>query len=341
MKTNFFAACQTLDELKAEFRRLAMLHHPDRGGDTATMQAVNAEFDRLFPLFKLRVNASGAAPRTHETAESVRRDFYTANGWAGVNYEPGRTLKEIAATVRRYIKEKYPCYKFSVRTAYASMCQELHVDMKEAPIEIYKTVDELTDDDRAQIRRRATRGNDWQLNSWTRDEENAEIRRLWETSGGSWYRVVSDGVQAVANDVDDFVNSFNYDDCDGMINYFDVNFYYFGCLQSNGLGVAYVPREDKRKKALKGDAPETGSASPAAEPSAAWVPAAMVRVDFCPEHDGIEAYFTGKPSERVRASLKADGWRWHGQKKCWYNRNTEQHLQTLRKITESPEALTA
>ena len=32
--------------------------------------------------------------------------------------------------------------------------------------------------------------------------------------------------------------------------------------------------------------------------------------------------------------LKADGWRWHSAKKCWYNRNTEQHLQALRAATE-------
>lgn len=35
-----FANITTLDELKREFRRLAMLHHPDRGGDTRTMQII-------------------------------------------------------------------------------------------------------------------------------------------------------------------------------------------------------------------------------------------------------------------------------------------------------------
>lgn len=36
----YFNNCRTLDELKKEYRRLTMLHHPDRGGDTATMQPV-------------------------------------------------------------------------------------------------------------------------------------------------------------------------------------------------------------------------------------------------------------------------------------------------------------
>lgn len=40
----YFSQCATVAEVKAEYRRLAMLHHPDRGGDTATMQAVNAAY---------------------------------------------------------------------------------------------------------------------------------------------------------------------------------------------------------------------------------------------------------------------------------------------------------
>lgn len=42
----YFTNCTTLEDLKKEYRRLTMLHHPDRGGDTATMQAINAEHDR-------------------------------------------------------------------------------------------------------------------------------------------------------------------------------------------------------------------------------------------------------------------------------------------------------
>ena len=42
----------TLEELKGQYRKLAMAHHPDRGGDTEVMKAINAEYDRLFPLLK-------------------------------------------------------------------------------------------------------------------------------------------------------------------------------------------------------------------------------------------------------------------------------------------------
>lgn len=40
----FFNHCKTLEEVKATYKQLAMENHPDRGGDTATMQAINAEY---------------------------------------------------------------------------------------------------------------------------------------------------------------------------------------------------------------------------------------------------------------------------------------------------------
>lgn len=40
----YFKNCASLSDVKAEYRRLVKLHHPDLGGDTATMQAINAEY---------------------------------------------------------------------------------------------------------------------------------------------------------------------------------------------------------------------------------------------------------------------------------------------------------
>ena len=50
--TNFFSNPRTLEELKKQYRELAKKHHPDNGGDTVTMQAVNNEYDALFPKLK-------------------------------------------------------------------------------------------------------------------------------------------------------------------------------------------------------------------------------------------------------------------------------------------------
>lgn len=70
----FFESCATLDELKREYRRAAMQHHPDRGGDTATMQAINAEYAERFEVLKRQQNARAAEDetgKTHATTESA------------------------------------------------------------------------------------------------------------------------------------------------------------------------------------------------------------------------------------------------------------------------------
>ena len=64
----FFAACTTLDELKKEYRRLAMIHHPDHGGDTATMQAINGEYSEAFA--RLKDQHTAAADEAHQTTET-------------------------------------------------------------------------------------------------------------------------------------------------------------------------------------------------------------------------------------------------------------------------------
>lgn len=309
----YFTNCATLEALKKEYRRLCMLHHPDRGGDTATMAAINDEYDAVFPAIKLAYNRTAETPTT-ETAQSTRREFYTANGWKGSNYASGRSLKEIAQLVRHFIKDQFPTYKFSVRTSYASMCQELHVDMKEAPCKIYKDFEELTKEDKNDLIRCMTYNSVFTLTSWTDSELKAEFERLWETQG-NFYRVLSEQVQAAVEAVDGYVNSFNYSDCDGMQDYFDVNFYYFGCNTGN---IQFVPKT-ARITGPKESKPEEKKAD-------------SIRVIFAPEFDGVEVYFPGKPAEATRTALKAAGYRWHSKKQCWYARNTEQHLQALRAI---------
>lgn len=65
----YFRNCKTLDELKAEYRRLAMLHHPDRGGDLETMKRINIEHDRIFEILKARHNET--ADEYHQTTETA------------------------------------------------------------------------------------------------------------------------------------------------------------------------------------------------------------------------------------------------------------------------------
>lgn len=42
----FFKEINTLEELKKEYKKLVWKHHPDLGGNTETMQQINAEYDK-------------------------------------------------------------------------------------------------------------------------------------------------------------------------------------------------------------------------------------------------------------------------------------------------------
>lgn len=54
----YFKDCKTLDEVKATYKKLALQFHPDRGGDTATMQAINAEHAFITALLLKGANLS-------------------------------------------------------------------------------------------------------------------------------------------------------------------------------------------------------------------------------------------------------------------------------------------
>lgn len=66
--TQYFENVKTLDELKKQYRRLAIKYHPDMGGSTEIMQQINAEHDRLFEQLKTQHNAS--ADEYHQTTET-------------------------------------------------------------------------------------------------------------------------------------------------------------------------------------------------------------------------------------------------------------------------------
>lgn len=67
----YFEHCKTLDELKKEYRRLAMQHHPDVGGDLETMKAVNNEYAARFEVLKGQHNARAAADETGKTSTTT------------------------------------------------------------------------------------------------------------------------------------------------------------------------------------------------------------------------------------------------------------------------------
>lgn len=247
----YFKNVKSFEDLKEQFRTLARKNHPDAGGNADAMKEINCEYDALFPIWKDRHNAQvDPEEQTAETAESTRRQFYTAWGWAGSRYDSNLTLKDIAARVRAYVKEKYPTCKFSVRTKYASMCQELHVSIKEFPEKMYKTGEDLRreglnetvkttsyltgepleyekyKEEVEDMERKLRRNCLFEMDSWTDEDLIQAYEKAIEKN--KFYAIRTEYFASVIDDVNSFVKSYNYDDSDAMIDYFDTNFYFFG-----------------------------------------------------------------------------------------------------------------
>lgn len=270
--TKYFKNIKSFGDLKKRFRELLKENHPDNGGDVEIMKMINVEFDALFPIWKNRTEKE-TGEVINETAAGTRKRFYTENGWEGSRYDCNLSLKEIAAIVRTYVKEKYPTCKFSVRTSYASMCQELHVAIKEFPEKMYKTGDDLRSEGLREtvhttlqngepytyekyteeidtMWRKLERNRLFEANSWTDEELIQAYEKAVEIS--PFYAIRTEYLQAVLGDVDAFVKSYNYEDCDGMIDYFDVNFYYFGCKTDDCKVVPKTARiKNKSRKPSK------------------------------------------------------------------------------------------
>lgn len=73
----YFKDCNTLEELRKQYKELLKTHHPDNGGNVADMQEVNAEYDQLFKVLKDK-HESTTADGDKEKADFTRKyDFET------------------------------------------------------------------------------------------------------------------------------------------------------------------------------------------------------------------------------------------------------------------------
>ena len=68
----YFQTCTTINDVKALYRNLSKVHHPDMGGCTATMQAINNEYS--FACAKLI--AGGTLTPDEQEAEIINAEQY-------------------------------------------------------------------------------------------------------------------------------------------------------------------------------------------------------------------------------------------------------------------------
>lgn len=90
-----------------------------------------------------------------------------------------------------------------------------------------------------------------------------------------------------------------------------------GLLYPKQLEASKLEPQEEEKEEVKEEAQETNSNIENTE---------IEKIVMNEEKNGIEIYFTGKPSEEVRNNLKAQGFRWGKFNKCWYAKQSEETI---------------
>ncbi len=66
----WFHEVNNMDELRGQFKKLLLKHHPDNGGSVSDMQEINAEYDLLFDHLKAENKSDGQSYTFDENEEN-------------------------------------------------------------------------------------------------------------------------------------------------------------------------------------------------------------------------------------------------------------------------------
>lgn len=81
----YFKDCNTLEELRKQYKELLKAHHPDNGGNVADMQEINVEYDKLFKLLKDK-------HENKQTSTAGTKTDFNANKY---DFETDEKLREV------------------------------------------------------------------------------------------------------------------------------------------------------------------------------------------------------------------------------------------------------
>lgn len=153
-----------------------------------------------------------------QTITKPKENGYTQGAWEGKLYDSSLDITDIAERVRFFLKKQYPACKFSITTQRYSGGRSMDIRLMSAPFEVFKapSIDALprngfgTDEDK--------------MNAWKHTIEKGHHQV------NNYYIAEDAYLTEEAKTLFQFMNAcaqaYNYDDSDGMIDYFDTNFYY-------------------------------------------------------------------------------------------------------------------
>lgn len=115
----YFQNITSLSELKKQYRELVKNNHPDKGGDTAVMQAINNEFEKLYNIWKDRKETADttgyASDYEGATAKQYTQHVYEEYGWTGSRRDRYYSRKELKEIFAKWLKGTYKGCTFSIR----------------------------------------------------------------------------------------------------------------------------------------------------------------------------------------------------------------------------------
>lgn len=151
------------------------------------------------------------------------RNTYTQNGWVGENFDVNLDIKEIAKITRKYIKDNYKELKAKVKIRRNSYCPALDVEIDLNTIELAKTEEELMNELNQTKSLKIIMNN---VNELSAEEYKQRVKELLNDKitlkNNNLYSMKT---HKTLLDIKKFINTYNYDDSDAMIDYFDTNFY--------------------------------------------------------------------------------------------------------------------
>lgn len=151
----------------------------------------------------------------HEKNEKNREEMYGRR--YGRRYNEHLDKKEVAKIIRKYIKETYPEFDFSVSS---SRGESIRIYLTGAPddVQIYSDIYLQTNLPGSNI--------SWSNLTWKYNMGEVVLNK-YHINGKNKLTKYSQRIEYMLKDIDNFGNSFRYDGTDISIDYFDTNFYVF------------------------------------------------------------------------------------------------------------------